>query len=55
MLFNSLTISLNDDLQFPQEDDLLNFANSSTVPTEMKIPAELLIERLSQLNCEHYN
>ncbi len=54
MLFNSsATPSLNDGLQFPQKDDLLNFANSSTVPAEIEIPAELLTERLSQLNGEH--
>ena len=53
ILFNSsATSSLNNDLRFPQEDDLLNFTNSSTVPAEMRIPAELLTERLSQLNGE---
>ncbi len=53
MQFNSsVGPSLFDDLQFPQEDDLLNFTNSTTVPAVIEIPAELLLERLGQINGE---
>ena len=50
MQFNSIVEPMFDDIQFPQEDDLLNFTNSITVPAIIQIPAELLVERLGQLN-----